>query len=51
MSSPVSLPVPGFWPQAVLGQDLMCTVWLAADERGCTTLLTIGHRVLVDQAD
>jgi len=29
----------------------MCTVWLAADERGRTAVLTIGHRVLADQAD
>jgi hypothetical protein len=51
MSSPVSLPIPGFRPQAVLGQDRMCTVWLAADERGRTTMLTIGHHVLAGQAD
>jgi len=51
MSSPVSVPIPGFRPQAVLGQDLMSTVWLAADERGRTAVLAIGHRVLVDQAD
>jgi hypothetical protein len=51
MSSPVSLPIPGFRPQAVLDQDRMSTVWLAADERGRTAVLTIGHRVLVDQAD
>jgi len=51
MISPVSLPVPGFRPQVVLDQDRMSTVWLAADERGRTVVLTIGHRVLVDQAD
>jgi len=51
MSSPVSVPIPGFRPQAVLGQDLMSTVWLAADERGRTAVLAIGHRVLAGQAD
>jgi hypothetical protein len=51
MSSPVSLPIPGFRPQAVLGQGRMSTVWLAADERGRTAMLTIGHRVLAGQAD
>ena len=51
MTSPVSLPVPGFRPQAILDQDRMATVWLAADERGRTVVLTIGHRVLVGQAD
>jgi hypothetical protein len=29
----------------------MCTVWLAADERGRTAVLAIGHRVLAGQAD
>jgi serine/threonine protein kinase len=47
----VSVPVPGFRPQAVLGQDRMGTVWLAADERGRTAVLAIGHRVLAGQAD
>jgi hypothetical protein len=51
MSSPASVPIPGFRPQAVVGQDLMSTVWLAADERGRTAVLAIGHRVLVGQAD
>ena len=51
MSSPVSVPIPGFRPQAVLGQDPMSTVWLAADERGRTAVLAIGHRVLAGQAD
>ena len=50
MSSPVSLPVPGFRPQAVLGQGRTGTVWLAAGERGRTAVLTIGHRVLAGLA-
>jgi hypothetical protein len=29
----------------------MSTVWLAADERGRTAVLAIGHRVLAGQAD
>jgi hypothetical protein len=51
MSSPVSLPIPGFGPQAVLGQDPMSTVRLAADERGRTAVPTTGHHVLAGQAD
>ena len=51
MSSPVSVPIPGFRHHTVLGQDLMSTVWLAADERRRTAVLAIGHRVLADQAD
>jgi hypothetical protein len=51
MSSPVSLPIPGFRPQAIPGQDRMATGRLAADQRGRTAVLTIGHRVLAGQAD
>ena len=51
MSSPASVPIPGYRPQAVVGQDLMSTVWLAAGERGRTAVLAIGHRVLAGQAD
>ena len=51
MSSPASVPIPGFRHHTVLGQDLMSTVWLAADGRGRTAVLAIGHRVLAGQAD
>ena len=51
MSSPASVPIPGFRPHTVLGQDRMSIAWLAADERGRTAVLAIGHRVLAGQAD
>jgi hypothetical protein len=48
MTAPIVLPIGGFKAESVLDQDRLATVWLVADERGRAAVLTIGHRVLVD---
>jgi hypothetical protein len=50
MAAPIALPVPGFRAEAVLDQDRMATVWLVADASGRSGVLTIGHRVLVEES-
>jgi Protein kinase domain len=50
MTGPIALPVSGFRAESVLDQDRLATVWLVTEAGGRSGILTIGHRVLIEES-